>query len=222
VVNGEERSGINRVDEQGDATSSFAAENPDAAQDRGAAEEAAAGSESVAAADVARLRKEVTDLTERVEELQAKADEWLDKYRRSVAEFSNYRKRQERERQQQAWRINADVMRRLLEPLDDLERALSNVPEDCMDSGWVQGVELIAQKIRNVLSEYNVEPIAAVGQPFDPLYHDALIQEPHDEYPEGIVVEELETGYLMDGQVLRPARVKVSSGPEGADDDRGQ
>lgn len=159
----------------------------------------------------------VDDLTRRVDELQAQADEWLDKYRRSVAEFSNYRKRQERERQQQSWRLHAEVFSKLLEPLDDFERALKAVPEEHVDSGWIRGVQLIVEKLRALLAEHNVQPMDAVGQPFDPNYHDALMQEPSDEYPEGTVVEEVTKGYLMDGQVLRPAVVKVSSGPQ---DDR--
>lgn len=190
------------------------AEEPQPTSQQGDAGPSASTPETEEAPDAQDER--VKELTEKIDELQAKADEWLDKYRRSVAEFANYRKRQDRERQQQAWRVNAGVLGKLLEPLDDLDRALEHVPGEQADSPWVQGVTLISQKLRALLSEYNVEPIEALGQPFDPNYHAAFQQEPSDEYPEGTVMAELKKGYLMDGQLLRPALVKVSLGSQDA------
>jgi len=147
------------------------------------------------------------------EDWQAKAEEWLDKYRRSAAEFSNYRKRMDRERARQRQQLQMDLLRKLLPIVDDFQRALENVPDDRQDLEWVEGVMLIERKLQNLLKEMGVETIAAEGEPFDPNYHHALLREESDEYPEGIVLEELQKGYLLEDRVLRPTMVKVSSGP---------
>ncbi|MHB0858545.1 MAG: nucleotide exchange factor GrpE [Anaerolineae bacterium] len=156
----------------------------------------------------------VVTCDEQVAELQAKADELQDKYLRSVAEFSNYRKRQDRERQQQVTRITMDVVGKLLPVLDDLQRALAHVPTGSEDSEWVAGVALIERKLYGVLEKYGVQKMEALGKPFDPNYHSALLKTSSDEVAEGMVLEELQSGYLIDDQVLRPTTVVVSTGPE--------
>ena len=157
------------------------------------------------------------EMMQKIEELQAQAEDYRDKYLRSVADFSNYRKRQDRERQQQNWRIHADVLRGLLDPLDDFQRALAHVPEEHADAGWVQGIILIEQKLKALLSLYNVTPMEAEGRPFDPNYHEAMLREFSSEYAEGTVSEEFEKGYMMDDQVLRIAVVKGSQGAQRAE-----
>ncbi|MHB1294906.1 MAG: nucleotide exchange factor GrpE [Anaerolineae bacterium] len=148
-----------------------------------------------------------------IAELQSKADEFQDKYLRSVAEFANFRKRQDRERQQQTARITMDVLARLLPVLDDLKRALEHAPAESANKEWVTGVAMIERKLQGLLEDYGVQKIEAVGKPFDPNYHSALLQADSDEFPEGIVLEELQSGYLLGNQVLRPTTVKVSNGP---------
>jgi len=156
---------------------------------------------------------ELVFLQEQVEALRSEATENLDKYRRAMAEFSNYRKRQERDREQQTVRLKMDVLRQLLPLLDDFGRAMEIMPEELSGGSWAQGIELIERKLRNILDSAGVEPIEALGKPFDPTYHAALMQMESDEYPAGTVMFVLEKGYLLQGQVLRPARVQVSSGP---------
>lgn len=153
---------------------------------------------------------------------RAKADEFLDKYRRSVADFANYRKRQDRERENELRRLSMQVLRRLLPPLDDLDRALEAVPAEHRESPWVEGIRMIDRKLNGILDEFQVTPIDAVGKPFDPHFHSALLQEESDTYPEGVVMEELQRGYMLGDDVLRPSVVKVSKGPgpssDGSDD----
>jgi len=165
-------------------------------------------------ADQSITEKTPAEFAQQIEELRAQVNEYQDKHLRSVAEFSNYRKRQERLREQQTWRVKSRVIKRLLDPLDDFQRALRVLPDEYANSDWIKGILLIEQKLWSLLSEWQVEPIEAVGKPFDPNSHDALIREPSDEHPEGTVSEELKTGYMMENQVLRPAVVKVSSGPK--------
>ena len=147
-----------------------------------------------------------------LQELQSKADEYLDKYRRSAAEFSNYRKRQERERTQQMLRSKISILGQLLPVVDDLERALDHVPEDQAEVGWVQGMVLIEQKMKKLLEGFGVVPIETVGERFDPEFHSGLMKEESDAYPVNTVMEELQRGYLIDGKVLRAAMVKLSLG----------
>jgi molecular chaperone GrpE len=157
--------------------------------------------------------QEIETLRRELGECQARADEMADKYRRSVAEFANYRKRQERDQEQQSQRVTMDVVRQLLPIIDDLSLARSHVPAEYQDSDWVQGVLLIERKMEALLARFEVVPIEAAGKPFDPNFHEALVQMPSDEHAEGIVIEDLQRGYLLRDQVVRPSRVKVSSGP---------
>jgi len=160
--------------------------------------------------------EELVALRSQVQDLQAKADEWLDQYRRSAAEFANYRRRQERDRDQQRVALKVDVVRRLFPIIDDLELALGHVPSGVGATGWAEGLALILRKMKSVLSEYGVEPIEALGKPFDPNYHEAVLQEPSNDYPEGVVMEELRPGYRIGDQVVRATQVKVSAGPRRA------
>jgi molecular chaperone GrpE len=144
---------------------------------------------------------------------EAQAADYLDKYRRSAAEFANYRKRIDREREQQRARITIEVLRKLLPPLDDMDRAVANVPAELVDLPWVAGVALIERKLAALLTHFHVVAMQPVGQPFDPRYHEALAREPSDVYPEDVVASQIQLGYLLGDEVLRPARVSVSAGP---------
>ncbi|OGO06306.1 MAG: nucleotide exchange factor GrpE [Chloroflexi bacterium RBG_13_56_8] len=156
-------------------------------------------------------------LRNEVEEWQAKADEYLDNYRRSVAEFSNYRKREQREREQRFLELSADVLGRFLPILDDFERAIESMPQEEVDSKWAEGLILIRRKLGTLLEDFGVRPIEALGKPFDPMFHSALMQAASDEYPAGTVTEELQRGYLIGDRVLRPVTVAVSTGPDSQD-----
>jgi len=160
---------------------------------------------------------ELTALRKQLDEARAQADDWLDKYRRAGAEFANYRKRQDRDREQQELELRKRILGRFLPIAEDFRRALAHVPSNAADSQWVQGVALIGNKINTMLGEFQVQAMEAQGQPFDPVYHQALLHEANDKYPAGTVIEELEKGYLIGNQVLKAALVKVSSGPSVAE-----
>lgn len=160
------------------------------------------------------------ELRKELEQAQNEAEQWRDRYLRSAAELANYRKRVEREREQQLLRLKMDVLRQLLPIVDDLHLAMSNVPPEYQDFPWVQGIVLIANKLDALLSQAGVEHIPAVGEPFDPVYHDALMREESDDYPEGVVSGEIRKGYTLGGEVLRPTLVRVSSGPPASDEEK--
>jgi molecular chaperone GrpE len=157
-----------------------------------------------------------------IEELQAELDkvkveaaEYLDGWQRARAEFANFRKRIEAEREEGRSRSNEGLLLKLLPIVDDFERAFQTVPPELKEAAWVDGVAIILQKLRTLLESENVTPIECVGEPFDPQYHEAVMREDTTEYPDGAVIEEMQRGYLLGERVLRPSMVKVASNLEG-------
>jgi molecular chaperone GrpE len=138
-------------------------------------------------------------------------DEYYDLLLRKTAEFDNYRKRIERERQEFAESAAADLLTELLPLVDDLERALAVEIDGGQAKAYRDGVELIQRQLVDLLAKRGVRPIDAVGQPFDPHFHQAVVRERSGEYPEGVVVADLRRGYMLGGRLLRAAMVKVAS-----------
>jgi len=143
------------------------------------------------------------------------AAEYLDALQRERANFINYRRRTEQERAETVQFATANLLRRLLPVVDDFDRALAAIPpEERENNRWVEGVELIARKLHNILEQEGVEPIEALGQPFDPNLHEAVAFEDNSEggdHPD-TVAEVYGKGYKLHDRVLRPAMVKVSRG----------
>lgn len=146
-----------------------------------------------------------------LEALEQERDELRDQLLRARAEFDNYRKRMLREGEQLRKTAAQGLMRGLLPIVDNLERALSHV-EDRSD-GFTQGVEMIVKQFADVLAGQGLEPIPAVGMPFDPNIHEALTHQPSPDFPADTVMEEFQRGYRLGDFVLRPSQVVVSSGP---------
>jgi molecular chaperone GrpE len=141
---------------------------------------------------------------------RAEAARNLDGWQRTQAEFANARKRFEKQRAEAYASANADLVAKLLPLLDDFERALTIAPTGIQADPWLAGVGLVYRKMLSVLEEMSVEPIAAVGAPFDPNMHEALGQEPSDEYGSGVVVREMRRGYRIGDRVIRPSLVMVA------------
>jgi molecular chaperone GrpE len=141
-----------------------------------------------------------------------RADQNLSNWQRAAADFSNYRRRMDDERAATAQFANAVLLGRLLAVLDDYDRALDNVPPDTHDA-WVEGIRLVERKLRGVLESEGVRPIEAVGMPFDPNLHEAVVHEDTTEYPDNTVIDEVQRGYLLHDRVLRPALVRVANNP---------
>ncbi|HEY7451332.1 MAG TPA: nucleotide exchange factor GrpE [Candidatus Limnocylindria bacterium] len=140
------------------------------------------------------------------------ADENLRNWQRTAADFSNYKRRTEEERRAADLFANAVLLARLLAVLDDFDRALDNVPEDAHES-WVEGVQLVERKLRGLLEAEGVTPIEAIGQPFDPNLHEAVVHEETAEAPDNTVIGEVQKGYLLHERVLRPSLVRVANNP---------
>jgi molecular chaperone GrpE len=142
---------------------------------------------------------------------QAKAAEYLDGWQRERAEFANARKRLEKRRIEAFKNAAVDHAAKLLPIFDDFDRALSNVPEDIESNTWFEGIQLVRRKLQIIMEGLNVEVIEAVGQPFDPNFHEALSLKEVDGVESGIVVEELLVGYRLGDQVIRPSLVNVAA-----------
>ncbi len=150
---------------------------------------------------------EIEALETQIKDLQAKAAENLDGWQRAVAEFQNYKKRVDRDRESDKAIMKGDLIRRFLPVLDDLERALRDRPAD---SAWADGIELIARKFESILKAEGVARIQAEGQPFDPSYHEAISYEPADGIESGHVIGVVQSGYMLGDYVIRPAQVRVA------------
>ncbi|MDQ2987150.1 MAG: nucleotide exchange factor GrpE [Armatimonadota bacterium] len=132
---------------------------------------------------------------------------------RAVADFQNYRRRSLQEAVHNRETATAALAMRLLPLLDNFERTLAASQTGADVDALVEGVRLMDRQLRAALEEFHVEPIEALGEHFDPHLHDAVLSEPSDQ-PEGTVMEVLEPGYRMGKRVLRPAKTRVSKGPE--------
>jgi len=140
-----------------------------------------------------------------------KAAEYLAMWQRTQADFINYKRRTEAERQEFNRFANATLAQAILPVLDDLERALDAVPPEYAGTDWVKGVRLVERKFKTVLEGQGIKPVLSLGMQFDPNYHEALRQE---EGEEGIVIGELQKGYMLNDKLLRPAKVVVGKGKE--------
>jgi molecular chaperone GrpE len=146
---------------------------------------------------------------------QAKAQTYLDLAQRTQADFVNYKRRVELDRSDYARSARADIILKFLPVIDDFDRAVENLPTNLPSNDWAQGVALIQRKLHTALDQLGVKPLGAVGKPFDPYQEEALLHEPSANYPPETVTRIVRSGYTLDGKVIRPAQVIISSGPPG-------
>lgn len=140
-----------------------------------------------------------------------KIEELTDKVIRQMAEFDNFRKRTEKEKSQM-YEIGAkDIIDKILPVIDNFERGLAVVPEDKKEDSFVQGMEMIYKQLMTTLESAGVKVIEAVGQEFNPDFHNAVMHVEDDEVGENIVVEEFQKGYMYRESVVRYSMVKVAN-----------
>lgn len=161
-------------------------------------------------ADPARL-----DGSEELLRAEEERDRYLDALQRLKAEFDNYRRRTERDRQAVVVGAQRDVVSGLLPVMDNLERAVAALGDQGAEI--VAGLEMVRGQLAGLLAGHGVEEIAAHGQAFDPNVHEAVAQIPSPEHPDGAVVEVVQKGYRISEHVLRPSRVVVASAPPAPD-----
>jgi len=159
------------------------------------------------------LAERILQLERELEQVRTKGEEHLYNWQRSAADFANYKRRTEEERAVIGQFSNAILIGKVLAVLDDFDRALESVPPDAHDA-WIEGVKLVERKLRGVLESEGVTPIEAIGQPFDPNIHEAVVHEDTADYPDNEVIDELQRGYRLHDRVLRPSLVRVANNPK--------
>ena len=133
-----------------------------------------------------------------------------DRYARLMADFDNFRKRQVREREEWIKRANESLLGDFLPVVDHLELALKKVTDP--NDSFAKGIQMVYDQFIAMLAKYDVSPIDAKGEPFNPDWHEALSQMPSETVPEHVVIEQFRRGWALAGRLLRPAQVIVSSG----------
>jgi len=154
-------------------------------------------------------------LAEEIEELRAKAaerDQYLDRLQRTTADFINYQKRQQRERERWNELALRDILLKLLPVLDDIERALATGQKDHDAEALLRGFGLIRTKFLRVLADEGVAPLDAMGKPFDPACHQAVNFVERRDLTDHTIVEVARPGFRIGDRILRPAQVVVSRG----------
>jgi molecular chaperone GrpE len=155
--------------------------------------------------------EDIETLKKILAEAKAKAEANLAGWQRAQADFINYKKRSEQEKQELVKFANSLLILNLLPVLDDLERAFASIPPRMAKLSWVDGIKLIERKLWAVLEAQGLSPIEALGEPFDPRFHEAVRQ---DKGKDGIVIEEVQKGYMLGDRVIRPTMVVVGNGEE--------
>lgn len=147
---------------------------------------------------------------EAAKRLQELAEEYQARALRVQADFDNFRRRTQKEKEELAQYATSKLVGELLPVLDNFERALATASASTESEAFGKGVNMIFRQLEGVLKSEGLTAMETVGQPFNPEYHQAIMQVESDEHEEGIVTEEVQKGYLLKDKVLRPAMVKVS------------
>ena len=151
-----------------------------------------------------------TEKKDEIQELKDQAAAEKDRALRLSAEFENYKKRTQREINDFKKFANESIFRQLLSVVDNLERAISAAEETSEESALFDGVKLTHKDMIKLFETFNVKPVKAEKEPFDPNFHQAVTQEENDEFPDNTVTTVLQKGYLLQDRLIRPAMVVVS------------
>jgi molecular chaperone GrpE len=161
----------------------------------------------------AELIEKLEDMQRVIDETREQSDEHLRGMQRAAADFANYRRRVDEEREGLSQFTNALLIGKVLSVLDDFDRALETVPPGT-NEGWLDGVRLVDRKLRLLLEGEGVTEIEALGQEFDPNLHEAVVHEETADHPDNMVIGELQRGYRLRDRVLRPSLVRVANNPK--------
>ncbi len=156
------------------------------------------------------MEEKIQDLENQLAEGAAKTAEYFDGWQRERADFLNYKKRIDQNQIQSQQNSLANITRKYLQVMDDLERALKAKPTSGEGALWAEGIELIYKKIQGILESDGVKEIDADGQMFDPNFHEALTHEDSPAHESGQIIEVIQKGYLIGDRVIRPSLVRVA------------
>lgn len=158
-----------------------------------------------------REKKKKEKSEKKQEALKEKIEELEDRVKRQMAEFDNFRKRSEKEKTMMFETGARSVIEKILPVVDNFERGLASVPEEEKENGFAQGMEMIYKQLMTELEKMEVKPIPAVGEEFNPDFHNAVMQVESEEYETGVIAQELQKGYTYRDSVVRHSMVAVVS-----------
>ena len=173
--------------------------------------ETEATEEKEVAKETKKADKKKAKADKKNEAMQEKIDELEDRVKRQMAEFENFRKRTEKEKTMMFETGAKSVIEKILPVVDNFERGLATIPEDDKESAFANGMKMIYKQMMDELDKLGVKPIEAVGQEFDPNFHNAVMQVESEEYESGVVAQELLKGYMYHETVVRHSMVAVVS-----------
>ena len=149
-------------------------------------------------------------LVQELEGAREEARQAKDQLLRLAAEFENYKKRMEREKNNALKYAEENILKELLPTIDNLERAMEQGKAADTHGPLLEGVEMTLKLLLDTLAKYGLQPLAGVGQPFDPNFHEALVMEPSDTVPANHIIQEYEKGYVLKDRLIRAAKVVVA------------
>jgi molecular chaperone GrpE len=150
------------------------------------------------------------NLVQELQQAQQQAKDYSEGWQRERADFSNYKRRVERDQQMLQLSIRGEVIKKHLGVVDDLERALKARPTEGTAAAWSNGIELVYRKLQNILESEGVKRIPAENEAFDPSRHEAISHEDSPNHESGQIIEVVQQGYTLGERVLRPAMVRVA------------
>ncbi len=156
--------------------------------------------------DLEEKKELIEDLNKQIEEKDQKIDDYYSQMQRLQADFENYKKRTEKDRKEYIKYANEELILKLINSYEDLERALESAEKG---ENLKEGVELIFKNLNEVLKKEGLSEILTEGEKFDPFKHEALMTEKHDDYKNGEIIETLARGYTLNSKVIKCAMVKV-------------
>ena len=160
--------------------------------------------------DARSLRARLAEALDQADQQRGEAEQYKGLAQRVQADFVNYKRRVEGERQAQADAVRAETILAFLPIVDDLERALAHVPTEVAEESWVEGFRLIERKLAALMERLGLQRLGAEGEPFDPNLHEAVAYEEHPTHPEGHIAAVMRPGYQLGERVIRPAQVSVA------------
>jgi len=154
-----------------------------------------------------------SELQEQLTQVQNETEVHKEQYLRTLAEMENLRKRTQRDKEELAKYANESILREILPVIDNLERAVEHAEQAESNEGLFEGVQMTLTQFSQLLNKFGVEPVEALGQPFDPAYHQAMGQLESAEHPVNTVIQQMQKGYQLNKRLLRPAFVMLAKAP---------
>lgn len=154
--------------------------------------------------------EDIEEIALELDKTRTLADEYLDGWQRARADFSNYKKRIEREQADLYQTISGTIVKQYLDVVDDLALAIKSRPQSGEGAEWANGIELVFRKLLTILENQGITPMNAQGEIFNPTLHEAISSEDNEDFESGEIIEVVKQGYMIGERVLRPALVRVA------------